>query len=178
MKKLIFYLYSYFQKKVINQLELYPPFTISQLNPSITFGPIPRTKNDVTQLKNNKVTHIISLNQTHELEAISPHLTYRINKEFQRYIFPVLDFSPPSQEQLLAINNYFQEEIKKNPNARFYIHCYKGIGRSATTALTLKMMQENKEPHDIITNAKKEFPQISLNPSQKSAIIEFYLNAI
>ena len=126
----------------------------------------------------NNITHIISLNQTHELEALPNYLNHLINKNFKRYIFPVLDYSPPSQEQLTAINNYFQEELKKNPNVKFYIHCFKGIGRSATTSLTLQMIQENTEPHNIIFNAKQNFPQISLNPSQKSAIIEFYLNNI
>lgn len=82
------------------------------------------------------------------------------------------DFLGVSIDKIDEANKYIDAELLKNPNAKFYVHCKAGRGRSATVVLCKLMKSDpQKFPTKEITYAHlKTLRHINLNKNQMLAV--------
>ena len=75
------------------------------------------------------ITHFIDLTEEGELESYALLLP----EEVVHRRFPIVDVSvPDSYEQMQDIIDYIDEALNSSPNAKAYVHCWGGVGRTGT----------------------------------------------
>lgn len=75
------------------------------------------------------ITHFVDLTEEGELTPYAHLLPKRI--EHRR--FPIVDVSvPDSSEEMQAIVDYINEALNSSPQAKVYVHCWGGVGRTGT----------------------------------------------
>ena len=75
------------------------------------------------------ITHFIDLTEEGELEPYA-HL---LPEGVVHHRFPIVDVSvPDSCEEMLVIVDYINEALNSSPQAKVYVHCWGGVGRTGT----------------------------------------------
>lgn len=75
------------------------------------------------------ITHFVDLTEEGELTPYAHLLPKRI--EHRR--FPIVDVSvPDSSEEMQTIVDYINEALNSSPQAKVYVHCWGGVGRTGT----------------------------------------------
>lgn len=137
-------------------------------NPFFIGGPNP-TEDQLQQIKGKGVNLLISLLDE---EYQKPHYSVdRIEKlGFIRYNIPIKDFNPPSISQIFE----FLGLIKNLPiEARVYMHCWAGIGRTGTMAVAY-WISRGLDPDSAVTLVRQAQPHAVESPEQMYRLKEFY----
>lgn len=75
------------------------------------------------------ITHFIDLTEEGELEPYA----FLLPEGVVHRRFPIVDVSVPnSYEQMQDIIDYIDEALNSSPNAKAYVHCWGGVGRTGT----------------------------------------------
>jgi atypical dual specificity phosphatase len=132
------------------------------------------------RIKDLGITHVISVVEPFELEPgiVRPiqrnqWIAAGISDQNIKHI-PAPDFEGMSKEKIDEAVKYMQEILQDNPNAKFYIHCKAGRGRSATIVLCYKKKHgeyKDKTLEAAYKALKGHRFQINLNNDQKEAIV-------
>jgi len=146
----------------------------SIINDYIVLGALP-LKHQIATLKQLGITHVIAMIEPFEFEPgiVQPVQSqqWRNNGiEFKHIKTP--DFLGVPEQKIHVALNYIETQRKITPNAKFYIHCKAGRGRSAAVVLchlmkTDKTYNSNKE--DAYARLKK-LRHINLNKNQMVAV--------
>ena len=112
--------------------------------------------------KKNGITHII--NMAEELE----------NKYPNDFVYYKVDlFDEPDEEimkDLQTVYDYIVAEGKKNPKAKFFIHCYMGKSRSGSTVIYYIMNNFNLPYEKAIGYVQKKRVQVDPNDGYRSQL--------
>ncbi len=165
----------------------------NRIDEHVVLGAIPLNEH-LTPIKKLGVTHVITLLEGFETQKGVLHPVSSEQWEAEGVIhkqFETADFRGVPSSILQTAVQYMTEELKKNPNEVFYLHCKAGRGRSASLAVAFKVAKKITrstilDPHskiqtlsnkqllvETVSGVKKQRPQISLNSKQLKTIEEF-----
>jgi atypical dual specificity phosphatase len=151
-----------------------------KIDDNIILGALPLEHQMDKIIKDLGITHVISVVEPFEFEPgiVRPiqhaqWIAAGISDQHIKHI-AAPDFKGMSKAKIDEGVKYLQEELQKDPNAKFYIHCKAGRGRSATIVLCYK--KEHGEYKDMTleeayTALKGRRSQVNLNNNQKEAIL-------
>ena len=123
--------------------EIHKSNNISKITDKIYLGDIDGAR-EVNYLKQEKITHIISLAG----KIFSPEYEEGL---FKRKIIDIIDFEDENIFQYFKDCIQFIESAKK-----IYIHCMAGVSRSATIVIAYIMWKEHKNYNDAFNFVKNK----------------------
>jgi len=151
----------------------------TQIDENIVLGALP-LEHQIEKLKDLGITHVISIVEPFELEPgiVRPIQGYQwiaagISDQNIKHI-AAPDFEGMSKDKIDEAVKYMQEILQDNPNAKFYIHCKAGRGRSATIVLCYKKKHgeyKGKTLEKAYKALKDHRSQVNLNVKQRGAIL-------
>lgn len=119
-----------FERRINNRRPIDNSYEVTK---SIYAGEYPINKDDessyikVKQFERFGITHFVDLTEEGELQPYE-HLLYKGAKYLR---FPIRDVSiPHSTESVRGLIAKIMKVIKDDPNAKVYIHCWGGVGRT------------------------------------------------
>ena len=137
-------------------------------------------EHQIEKLKDLGITHVISIVEPFELEPgiVRPIQGYQwiaagISDQNIKHI-AAPDFEGMSKDKIDEAVKYMQEILQYNHNAKFYIHCKAGRGRSATIVLCYKKKHgeyKGKTLEKAYKALKDHRSQVNLNVKQRGAIL-------
>ncbi len=140
----------------------------TEINENIIVGALP-LKHQLETLKNLGITHVITLLEPFEM---TPGIVTPIQSEQWRAAgihhshIEAPDFEGVKPDQI----HQATQLLEKNPNAKFYIHCKAGRGRSVTIVLCHFMKNGKFQTKEkTYVHLKTLRPQINLNKHQMDA---------
>lgn len=119
-----------FEQRISNRKPIENSYEVTN---NVFAGEYPRNKDDessyakLKQFESFGITHFVDLTEKGELQPYE-HLLY----EGASYLrFPIRDVSvPQSTESVRGLIAKITKAIKEDPNAKVYIHCWGGVGRT------------------------------------------------
>ena len=113
----------------------YAIYKFQQKNNFVGISPLPGRVDleaDLTTISSNKITNVVSLVSTEELEHYKvPTLIKRLQEmNIEVLHSPIVDYGVPTREQVIEIIEWVKKKIKSKENV--LIHCVGGLGRSGT----------------------------------------------
>lgn len=112
-----------------------PTFNAYKVTDWLWAGEYPGDRNEdaakvkLRQFRRFGITHFIDLTEDGELKPYK-HL---LDTEIKHLRFPILDqYIPKNTEGVRQLLDGMLKVHDENPNARFYIHCWGGVGRTGT----------------------------------------------
>jgi atypical dual specificity phosphatase len=146
----------------------------SIINDYIVLGALP-LEHQIDKLKKLGITHVIAMIEPFEFEPgiVQPVQSRQWKKNgigFKHIETP--DFLGVPEAKIDEALKYIEAERRKNPNAKFYIHCKAGRGRSAAIVLC-DLMQDHKTDGYTKEQAYahlKTLRHINLNKNQMVAV--------
>lgn len=112
-----------------------PIFNSYKVNDWLWAGEYPGDKDETTakakiaEFNNFGITHFIDLTEEGELKPYKPFL----DSSMTYYRFPIIDqFIPRNTEGVCQLIDEIISIHNKTPEAKFYIHCWGGVGRTGT----------------------------------------------
>jgi protein-tyrosine phosphatase len=129
---------------------------------------IPRAKEDIQFIKNNKIEIIISL--THEITQYKNKL--QLDKHFKHHEIFIPDGDVPSKRQVELFLRIVEKGLKENK--RILVHCIAGCGRTGLMlALVDRFLYENSSVENVISKLRKIRPCAIENNIQKDFVINY-----
>ncbi len=148
----------------------------NEIDDQLILGAMPLSnKCHHTKLKDLGVSVVVSLNQDFELDhqgILSIPVTHEEWKkqgiEFRQ--FPAKDFKGVDLDTISRTVSYIQHQEEQGK--KVYVHCKAGVGRSATIAACLQVLEKHSLSADeAIRIIKQKRPQISLNENQRRQVV-------
>lgn len=114
------------------------------ITPSIAIGPKPNFQSMqawIEMLKQNNITHVISLISLKEIIAygIENEKEMLLEQNIDFIHFPIDDYDIPDEEEFIDIMKKLNSLQKQKQ--KFFIHCAGGVGRAGTLAACLLVAQ-------------------------------------
>lgn len=156
----------------------------SIINDYIVLGALP-LEHQIDKLKKLGITHVIAMIDSFEFE---PGIVQPVQSQqwtdngiaFKHIETP--DFLGVPEEKIDEADKYINDELQKNPNAKFYIHCKAGRGRSAAVVLCHSMKTKKKKDKTYNCNKEEAYAHlktlrhINLNKNQMLAVQNYLDN--
>ncbi len=149
----------------------------NEINKNIVLGALP-LEHQIAKLKKLGITHVIAMIEPFEFEPgiVQPVQSQQWTDngiEFKHIETP--DFLGVPEKKIDEALKYIEAERQKNPNAKFYIHCKAGRGRSAAVVLCHLMKTWKKDQTYDYTKEQayeylKTLRHINLNKNQMLAV--------
>jgi protein-tyrosine phosphatase len=151
----------------------------SEIDKNIVLGALP-LHHQMERIKDLGITHVISVVEPFELEPgiVRPIQPKQWEDEgiVHKHIV-AKDFVGVPQDKIDAAVKYMAGILQNKPNAKFYIHCKAGRGRSTTIVLCFKMKRGQFTSKEIAyAHLKNLRTQINLNDNQMDAA-QTYINS-
>ena len=142
----------------------------------VILGAMP-LKSHLKALKNLQITDIITIQKAFETKnsLIYPLCMDSVNAlKIKQYKFEAPDFIPLSTTLINQGADLIQKIITENRDAKIYVHCKAGRGRSAAIVLAylLKYAEKFENIDDAYSFLKKQRPQVNLNQKQLNSVKE------
>jgi atypical dual specificity phosphatase len=137
-------------------------------------GMIPMKEDMEFLIKDLKITHVVSILESHEYEEsmisepITPLLWYTNNINTSNISSP--DYLPLSQNAIKNGVELLEKILDKGQTV--YIHCKAGVGRSATIVVAY-IMKKHNIPLDCAIEYVKKYRNINIGYGQKKALKEY-----
>jgi len=140
----------------------------------IVLGALPIESQLNTLVKKENITGVVSLVEPFELERgmfVKPIQHSQWNDQGVRTIhIETCDFEPVDPKRLEQGADWINEHIQSNPNAKIYVHCKAGRGRSTATVLVYLNKYQGLSLADALKKVKSKRPQIHMNSRQLQAV--------
>ncbi len=120
---------------------------------------------DLTFLRQQGVTAIVSLT------AAALNTTILAAAKMTYLHQPVVDFTPPTAEQLGGIMDFMTREIDQL-GGMVLVHCGAGLGRSGTVAACY-MVKDGMKPWEAINRLRELRPFSVETPEQEQAVVNY-----
>ncbi len=164
----------------------------NEVSEDVILGAIP-LEHHSNRIKDEGVTHVITLLEDFELQRglVSPVTKFQWEEEhITHFHAKAPDFEGVSITHIDMIVRHMERVRRRarraKEQAKFYIHCKAGRGRSATIVVVDRLLQKHQKRDIDLRNGnllaliEQEInlvaarrPQISLNPRQRAAILNY-----
>jgi atypical dual specificity phosphatase len=126
----------------------------------------PREDRAWEELKQRKVTHVVSFASAHDEQDVL------VKHHIKTYNFPVPDFTAPSQSQLDEVSSLLSELLKDDKNV-VACHCHAGLGRTGTFLSCFLVSASKLSAADAIKAIRTFRPGSVETQEQEKAVKEF-----
>lgn len=137
-----------------------PIFNSYKVNDWLWAGEYPGDKNEdaakakIADFKTFGITHFIDLTEEGELKPYKPFL----DSDMTHYRFPIIDqFIPRNTEGVCQLIDEIISIHKETPEAKFYIHCWGGVGRTGTIVACFLARTHHLGYEDAVSKLKHLF---------------------
>ena len=140
----------------------------------IVLGALPLESQLNTLVKKENITGVVSLVEPFELEqgAFVKPIQQKQWRDagVQTIHIQTCDYEPVDPKRLEEGADWINNHIKENPNAKIYVHCKAGRGRSTATVLVYLNKYKGLSLADALKYVKAKRPQIHMNSRQLGAV--------
>ena len=137
-----------------------PTFNSYKVNDWLWAGEYPGDKNEdaakakIADFKTFGITHFIDLTEEGELKPYKPFL----DSDMTHYRFPIMDqFIPRNTEGVCQLIDEIISIHNETPEAKFYIHCWGGVGRTGTIVACFLARTHHLGYEDAVSKLKHLF---------------------
>jgi protein-tyrosine phosphatase len=152
-----------------------PSCESSWITDRLKAGRNPLTADDVRQLADDGITHVVDLREPREwtapwegqdaLDAIAERGIVRLN-------LPVEDVHPPTLETLDAAVAFIASALAR-PDARVYVHCRAGMERTAGVLVAWRAAHEREDYDTALEAVRAQRPVLCPLPRQEDVVREW-----
>ncbi len=155
-----------------------------EISPDVVLGAIPLTHH-VDKLKEQGITHVITLLEDFELQRGIIHPATKPLWEqhgIEHIHMPTRDFEAVPVDTIQTVTSRMRDIRQANPQAKFYIHCKAGRGRSASIVVAHRLFpklsgQQRAELKQLVDQeialVKAIRKAINLNSKQQATVLAY-----